>query len=199
VDPPYLESPNHDAPDARTNAMLARVLTVVSLYAVQCGGRDGMLDSAQPDATFDASPVGLADGSFPSDVSNPRLDCALRGQQCFGRACCTGAGDCLATPSQGSTTYTCGGVLAGGMDEGCLSDTRGCAWRTLAGCVEFGPISKACGTGRVAQLRRCDGSCFAPDELYQQYGLCSCDAAPRPGVPACDCVGTSWSAILCCS
>jgi hypothetical protein len=101
---------------------------------------------------------------------------------------------------QGST-WACGGVVAGGFDTQCLAAPAlmHCAWTLLSGCVSYGKIEAFCPAGAaVKQLKRCDGSCFEPDALYQQYAVCSCDAVPKPGVATCGCNGSSWAAVLCC-
>ena len=61
-------------------------------------------------------------------------------------------------------------------------------------------VGVAKGEGRrVGKLRRCDQSCFAPDELYVTFWLCACrsDDPACAGV-ACPCSGATWDAMLCC-
>jgi hypothetical protein len=175
-----------------------------------CGTRSAVhvTDGAVNDGTGPDVAVGPGDGAGDAPAagdSSPREAnqipaCALPGQQCYGIACCEGAGMCQAAPYMGSSTWTCGGIVAGGDDQACLPPSApGCHWTELSGCGGYGAIDSFCPAGESArQLRRCSGSCFAPDRLYQKYQLCSCDSGPGPGRPAC-CSGPQWQAVLCCA
>ena len=156
-------------------------------------------DGPGPDVAIGPGDAPAAGDSSPREA-NQIPTCALPGQQCYGTACCEGAGTCQAIPYMGGTTWTCGGSMAGGQEAVCLSPpTLGCHWTELSGCGGYGRIDAFCPAGEsVRQLRRCAGSCFAPDPLYQQYQLCACDSGPGPGRPAC-CQGPSWQSVLCCT
>lgn len=184
---------------------------VVGVLATGCNNDDARSPWSIETDTPPRSPIDEDSGSSAPRMdagvasdSNAALenDCALRGQQCFGRACCAGAGSCSEAPYENATTWACGGVAAGGSDADCVAATEpaGCQWTTLSGCQSYGRIQDFCAPGTTLhELKRCDGSCFLPDALYQQYEVRSCDAVPRPGIPACGAAGASWAAVLCCT
>jgi hypothetical protein len=183
------------------------------LSLAACQGRSGALATgeigsldASPESWTGGPPVDARDPASPeatpdssSREANTTPTCALSGQQCFGTPCCDGAGMCQEVPYMGTSTWTCGGSIAGGSNQICASPPGpACHWTELSGCGGYGRIDAFCPAGQsTRQLRRCDGSCFAPDRLYQQYQLCACESAAGPGRPAC-CLGTAWHAVLCC-
>lgn len=191
----------------RCGGVLAVVIGMFSAACSDDPGRRGAYETELPRSPVEedaAVPALRADAAAASDsqVVSSATDCALRGQQCFGRACCAGAGSCSEVPYENATTWTCGGVVAGGSNAPCgsLSSSPGCTWTTLSGCRSYGKIQNFCAPGTsVQELKRCDGSCFVPDALYQQYEIESCETAPKPGVPTCGGTGASWDAVLCCA
>jgi hypothetical protein len=186
----------------RVRACAAVLLT--SVFAA-CGGETNTYVTL-PSEQVDPSDAPEVADSVPETApvvssSSAQAGCAAYAGQCWGLPCCEGAGECLPTPTSYGTTYACGGVAPGGHDEVCSSsDSVGCSWLELAGCRSFGAIAEFCPSNTsVRQLRRCDGSCFVPDELYQSFTLCSCDGRAAPGTAACCTSGVHWAAVLCCS
>ena len=103
------------------------------------------------------------------------------------------------------TDWRCDGVAASGDEADCGGTPPGgtCEWIVLTGCEDHGVIADFCGPDRTLdKLRRCNGTCFRPNELYQAFSLCSCDTIPDSEVCAeaeCDCAGPSWDAVYCCT
>jgi|GEM_PF-5567116 len=73
-------------------------------------------------------------------------------------------------------------------------DGPSCVWITVSPCDSGGTIAQFCPVGtRVADLRRCDGTTFAPDQAYQRFHLCNCQ------FQTCGCSGVAWSEVQCCN
>jgi hypothetical protein len=130
----------------------------------------------------------------------PHAPCSRLGWGCAGPSfdgCCDGL-PCEPAFEDG-TNWTCGGVVASGVEASC-DVLEGCEWIELGSCESYGPIEQACGEGfRVAKLRRCDQSCFAPDERYVTHWLCACASnEPACADVECPCEGATWDAMLCC-
>jgi len=140
---------------------------------------------------------GLATGTGGDEVL-ACSSCPKTGWGCGGpnAECCDGE-PCLQEP--GGQGWFCGGVRAGGQDASCSGATDGCYWLEPNVCPDLGPISDICGPDASAtQLRRCDGTCFVPDDLYQTFFVRSCDAADSDETCPSGTCGPIWDAVLCC-
>jgi hypothetical protein len=161
----------------------------LAVVAVACGARS---DIDQPSAVEDIS----SGGSGGTGIVCP--SCRMLGWSCAGpdAVCCDGL-PCVNVPDG---KWFCGGVRAGGQDTGCAAETDTCFWKEPTVCPESGPISGFCGPdARVVALRRCDGSCFAPDELYQTFFIRSCEASGNDTPCPQGTCGPIWDAAYCCS
>ena len=75
-------------------------------------------------------------------------------------------------------------------------DAPGCVWINVAVCDTNGTIAQFCPSGtHVNQLRRCDNSTYTPDPQYQNFHLCSCQAATC----GCNSIGVAWQQVECCN
>lgn len=175
------------------------MLPVAGFWLPACGARTGT--GAAETST------GEAETSADTGDGCPQPGCRKRGWACPGpgddSGCCDGLACTAAGPD--GTDWVCGGVAAGGSEADCPADPPGatCEWVELSGCEGFGQIVDFCGAGRsVDKLRRCDGTCFSPDALYQTFSLCGCDTALNSDLcedAECDCVGATWDAVSCCT
>jgi hypothetical protein len=124
----------------------------------------------------------------------------MRGWSCDGpgsERCCDGE-PCAQVA--GRPGWYCGGVRAGGEETTCPFSDEDCRWETTEGCEEYGPIADFCGAGRyTAALRRCDGTCFVPDALYQQFWPASCELAEDRDLCPQEHCSTFWAAVFCCA
>lgn len=127
--------------------------------------------------------------------------CRKLGWSCnpmFPEFCCDGLPCTLQSDAGG---WTCGDAAASGDAVPCPEpgSQPGCSWLETMGCDSYGEIAQVCpGGGPPLALRRCSGSCLAPDEYYATFSLCSCDQYEPECDAACSCHGPSWDAAYCC-
>jgi hypothetical protein len=115
-----------------------------------------------------------------------------------------GVGDACGSGNPcGSGICTVKGVCAvyggtNGVDEQCSLGLDDCEWVAIEDPSAERLIRDFCGAARqVRQLRRCDGSCFVPDEIYAGFAVNGCRAVNDRAVGAC--VGVAWDGALCCA
>lgn len=169
-----------------------RALNLLFALLSACGARstlDAPRDAGVEDAGVEQEDAAL---SCPS--------CSQRGWACAGprnHACCDAP--CVYAERGLTHGWFCGGVIARGNEVPCAPPQPGCQLVELSGCGTHGPIVDVCTSGLSArQLRRCDGTCFEPDEFYRTHWVRSCDHAPDGGCAADDGCGPIWDAVYCC-
>ncbi len=148
-----------------------------------------------------AGPGELGSGGAAPDAGVRCPDCVVRGAACGngGKPCCDDV-PCLPFQGGGLTQGKfCGGIPADATEASCAPEGAGCRWVETTLCAPGGSIAAFCGPGaRALQLRRCDGGCLVPDELYAGFFLRGCGSSTATACPEGSCAAGEFAAALCC-
>jgi hypothetical protein len=135
------------------------------------------------------SVIGCADGGKIGDAGacGPSSQCPCESGLCRDGVCvfiaCSSQEPCESGVC--GLEGVCSSRIGGGTDAPCAEGASlgDCQWRDITESNSGGLIRDLCEDGEeFSQLRRCNGTCFVPDDDYAGFAVVTCGTPPGPSL-----------------